>query len=473
LKPITAMSLKHTFNQNDTVCAVSTPAGVGAIALIRISGTKSFGILRKIFVPAQKFSEQPMPVRTLHYGKIVFKDETIDDVLVSIFRAPHSYTGEDMAEINCHGSMYIQKRIMEVLLASGARLASAGEFTLRSFMNGKLDLAQAEAIADLISATSKNAHDLALSQMRGGFSDKIKELRAKLLRFASMIELELDFSEEDVEFADRHELQHLTNEMKNEVQALLDSFSQGNVLKNGIPVAIIGKPNVGKSTLLNALLNEERAIVSEIPGTTRDTIEDTLTIRGVTFRFIDTAGLRKSTNEIEQLGIERTYQKINQAQVILYVIDISQTTVDDIKNDLADFRQHISDNEKKFIVIANKIDQLVKTPVKFRELVELETIFVSAKRKENISQITDSLLRSVNIADVADRAVVSNIRHYEALNRTLLALVNIGNALEEHVSADLLSTDIHAALHFLGEITGEITTEDLLGEIFGKFCIGK
>jgi len=467
------MSLKHTFNQNDTVCAVSTPAGVGAIALIRISGTKSFGILRKIFVPAQKFSEQPMPVRTLHYGKIVFKDETIDDVLVSIFRAPHSYTGEDMAEINCHGSMYIQKRIMEVLLASGARLASAGEFTLRSFMNGKLDLAQAEAIADLISATSKNAHDLALSQMRGGFSDKIKELRAKLLRFASMIELELDFSEEDVEFADRHELQHLTNEMKNEVQALLDSFSQGNVLKNGIPVAIIGKPNVGKSTLLNALLNEERAIVSEIPGTTRDTIEDTLTIRGVTFRFIDTAGLRKSTNEIEQLGIERTYQKINQAQVILYVIDISQTTVDDIKNDLADFRQHISDNEKKFIVIANKIDQLVKTPVKFRELVELETIFVSAKRKENISQITDSLLRSVNIADVADRAVVSNIRHYEALNRTLLALVNIGNALEEHVSADLLSTDIHAALHFLGEITGEITTEDLLGEIFGKFCIGK
>ncbi|HOY32456.1 MAG TPA: tRNA uridine-5-carboxymethylaminomethyl(34) synthesis GTPase MnmE [Bacteroidales bacterium] len=473
MKPITAMSLKHTFNQNDTVCAVSTPAGVGAIALIRISGTKSFGILRKIFVPAQKFSEQPMPVRTLHYGKIVFKDETIDDVLVSIFRAPHSYTGEDMAEINCHGSMYIQKRIMEVLLASGARLASAGEFTLRSFMNGKLDLAQAEAIADLISATSKNAHDLALSQMRGGFSDKIKELRAKLLRFASMIELELDFSEEDVEFADRHELQHLTNEMKNEVQALLDSFSQGNVLKNGIPVAIIGKPNVGKSTLLNALLNEERAIVSEIPGTTRDTIEDTLTIRGVTFRFIDTAGLRKSTNEIEQLGIERTYQKINQAQVILYVIDISQTTVDDIKNDLADFRQHISDNEKKFIVIANKIDQLVKTPVKFRELVELETIFVSAKRKENISQITDSLLRSVNIADVADRAVVSNIRHYEALNRTLLALVNIGNALEEHVSADLLSTDIHAALHFLGEITGEITTEDLLGEIFGKFCIGK
>jgi len=467
------MSLKHTFNQHETICAVSTPTGVGAIALIRISGKKTFDILGKIFVPAKKIGIKKMPANTLHYGKIVFGQETIDEVLVSIFHTPHSYTGEDLAEINCHGSLYVQKKIMEILLASGARLASPGEFTLRAFMNKKLDLTQAEAIADLISSTSKNAHDLALSQMRGGFSDKIKQLRDKLVGFASLIELELDFSEEDVEFANRDEFVRLIHDIKAEVKALVDSFSQGNVLKNGIPVAIIGKPNVGKSTLLNALLNEERAIVSEIPGTTRDTIEDTITFQGVTFRFIDTAGLRKSANDIELLGIERTYQKIEQAQIILYVIDISQTTVDDIKSDLADFSEKINDPEKKFIVVANKIDQLVKTPVKFRELVELETIFISAKRKENINQITESLLRSVNISDLSDRAIVSNIRHYEALTKTLSSIESIEKGLHEHIPTDLLTTDIRTAMHFLGEITGDISTEEILGEIFGKFCIGK
>ncbi|HNW71286.1 MAG TPA: tRNA uridine-5-carboxymethylaminomethyl(34) synthesis GTPase MnmE [Bacteroidales bacterium] len=467
------MTYKHIFNQNDTICAISTPTGVGAIALIRISGKKAIGILEKIFVPTKKISIKKAPAYKLHFGKIVFNGETVDEVLVSIFRAPHSYSGEDMAEINCHGSLYIQKKMMEVVLASGARLAAPGEFTLRAFMNNKLDLTQAEAIADLIASTSKNAHDLALQQMRGGFSNKIKELREKLIGFASLIELELDFSEEDVEFANRDEFLRLVRELKHEVKTLVESFSQGNVLKNGIPVAIIGKPNVGKSTLLNALLNEERAIVSEIPGTTRDTIEDTVTFQGVTFRFIDTAGLRTSVSEIEQLGIERTYQKIDQAQIILYVIDISQTTVDDIKRDLSDFSEHISNEGKKFIVVANKIDQLIKTPVKFSELVELETIFVSAKRKENINLITESLLRSVDLSATADQAIVSNVRHFEALTKTLSAIDNIEKGLNEQLPTDLLTTDIRSALHFLGEITGEITTEDLLGTIFGKFCIGK
>jgi len=467
------MSLKHTFNQTDTICAVSTPAGVGAIAIIRITGKKTSDILGKLFMPQKKISLKKLPVRTLHYGMLVYKGETIDEVLVSRFNSPHSYTGENMAEINCHGSLYIQKKIMEALLSSGARLASAGEFTLRAFMNGKLDLTQAEALGDLISSTSKNAHDLALSQMRGGFSEKIKQLREKLIGFAALIELELDFSEEDVEFANRKEFQQLVDDIKNEVQTLIESFSQGNVIKNGIPVAIIGKPNVGKSTLLNALLNEERAIVSEIPGTTRDTIEDTLTLQGVTFRFIDTAGLHKSSDTIEQLGMERTYQKISQAQVILYVIDISHTTVDNIKNDLADFYERIPCKDKKFIVVANKIDQLVKTPVKFRELVELETIFISAKRKENIEQITDSLLHSPKDADYGDYAIVSNIRHYEDLTKVFDALESIEKGLQNQVPTDLLTTDIRTSLHFLGEITGEITTDDILGEIFGKFCIGK
>lgn len=465
--------IKKAFIQNDTICAISTPSGVGAISMIRISGKKTFNILAHLFISAKKNDFKKFPSHTIHYGKIVFNNETIDQVLLSIFRSPHSFTGEDMAEINCHGSFYVQQKLMEVLLDSGLRLASPGEFTLRAFMNKKLDLAQAEAIADLIAATSKSAHNLALNQMRGGFSNKIKELREKLIGFAALIELELDFSEEEVEFANRHDFLSLVLEIKNEVQTLAESFSQGNVLKQGIPVAIVGKPNVGKSTLLNAILNEEKALVSEIPGTTRDAIEDTLSIRGITFRFIDTAGLRKSDDEIELLGIERTYQKIEQAQIVLYVIDISKTTVDEIKTDLKDFYEHIQNPEKKFIVVANKIDKLIKTPVKFSELVELETVFASAKRKENIHLIIDSLMRSVDISVNADQTIVSNVRHYEALSKTLKAIENIEKGLFENISTDLLTTDIRSALHYLGEITGEITTEDILGAIFSKFCIGK
>ncbi len=467
------MQLRNSLNRSDTICAISSPGGTGAIAMIRMSGENAIQAMTRVFVPAKKPVGTEFTSHTVHYGKFMAGDEIIDSLLMTVFRAPHSFTGEDMVEFSCHGSLYIQKRVMETLLAMGLRLASPGEFTLRAFMNHKLDLSQAEAIADLISATSKSAHDLAMNQMRGGFSSKIKELREKLIGFTALIELELDFSEEDVEFADRSEFLRLVEEIKTEVETLKESFKQGNVLKHGIPVAIVGKPNVGKSTLLNALLNEEKALVSEIPGTTRDTIEDILSIEGIAFRFIDTAGLRDSVDEIELMGIERTYQKIDQAQIVLYVIDIVKSTVDDIKEALKDFSEHIQNSEKKFIIIANKIDQLQKTPVKFSELVELETIFVSAKRKENINMILDSLLHSVNIAHTGDKAIVSNIRHYESLSKTLSAIENIEEGLRQSLPTDLLSTDIRSALHYLGEITGEISNEDILGAIFSKFCIGK
>jgi len=446
---------------------------MGAISLIRISGNKAIEISEMVFIPSGKQEMKDFKSHTLHFGQFVFQDEVIDNLLLSVFRSPNSFTGEDLVELSCHGSLYIQKRIMEALLSLGLRLASPGEFTLRAFMNNKLDLSQAEAIADLISATSKSAHDLAMNQMRGGFSSKIKELREKLITFASLIELELDFSDEDVEFANRHDFLKLVAEIKKEVQSLTESFSQGNVLKYGIPVAIIGKPNVGKSTLLNAILNEEKALVSEMPGTTRDSIEDILSIQGTSFRFIDTAGLRESVDEVELMGIERTYQKINQAHIVLYVIDISKTTVDEIKTDLKDFAEHIQNPAKKFIIIANKIDMLQKTLVKFSELVELETIFVSAKCKENINLIIDSLLRSVNISSNPEQVIVSNIRHFESLSKTLLAIKNIEDGLQQNIPTDLLTTDIRTAMHYLGEITGEITNEDILSSIFSKFCIGK
>ncbi len=461
------------YNLDDTICAISTASGVGAISLIRISGNKAIETCGKIFVPTKKLDITKIPSNYLSYGKIIHNNEIIDDVMLSIFRSPHSFTGEDLVEINCHGSLYIQKKILETLLSLGLRLASPGEFTLRAFMNNKLDLSQAEAIGDLISATSKSAHDLAINQMRGGFSNKIKELRDKLISFASLIELELDFSEEDVEFVSRAEFTKLLAELKFEIQTLKESFTQGNVLKNGIPVAIVGKTNVGKSTLLNALLNEEKAIVSEIPGTTRDTIEDLLTLQGITFRFIDTAGLRKSGDVIEQMGIDRTYQKISQASIVLYVVDITKTSVKEIKEELADFEEHIQNKTKKFIIIGNKIDHLKVTPHGFPELVELETIFVSAKRKENIQMIIESLVRSVDISNKTDNIIVSNIRHFEALSKTLESIENMEKAISDHIPTDLLTTDIRSAMHYLGEITGEITTEDLLGAIFSKFCIGK
>jgi tRNA modification GTPase len=463
----------YLFN-NDTICAPATPPGSGAIAVIRISGQDSFSVCDKIFKSKKlNFKLTKAKTHTIHFGIIHENENILDEVLVSVFKKPNSYTGEDSVEISCHGSDYILQKIIELLIKNGVRFAEPGEFTLRAFLNGKFDLSQAEAVADLIASQSKTSHSLALKQMRGGFSDKIKELRQQLLNFSSLIELELDFGEEDVEFADRTELLKLLSKLESEITNLIESFSLGNVMKNGIPVAIIGKPNVGKSTLLNAMLNEEKAIVSEIPGTTRDIIEDTIVIKGVSFRFIDTAGLRVGRDEIETIGIERTHEKIKLASIVLYVFDISSTTIEQIKEVIEDFKNQIKNDKKRLILIGNKIDKLIEMPDGFKDLIELETIFISAKRKENINLITESLLKSIITDDFQDTAIVTNTRHYEALTKALEALSNIKNGFKDNLPTDLISIDIRDALHYLGEITGEITTDEILGNIFGKFCIGK
>lgn len=464
-----------SFTKNDTICALSTPPGMGAIAVIRLSGPGAFSISALFFESRNtKQTVEQFSSHTAHFGSFATEKELIDEVVLTVFRNPHSYTGDDIVEISCHGSDYIQQRILEVLIDAGARMAMAGEFTLRAFLNRRLDLSQAEAVADLISSRSKVAHDLALSQMRGGFSQKIKDMRSQLLDLASLLELELDFSEEDVEFADRAKLKSLIHGIIAEMSSLASSFSLGNVIKKGIPVAIIGKPNVGKSTLLNALLNEERAIVSDIPGTTRDTIEDTFTINGITFRFIDTAGLRSHTTDtIETIGISRTYEKIKEASAILYLFDISTITVDEIDELRLEFRDHIDDPEKHFLLIGNKTDLMVEAPPHITALFDLETIFISAKRKENINLIIERLLSTAKTANIGDQAIVSNARHYQSINSTLTALNEAARGLDSNIPTDLIATDIRSALHHLGEITGEVTTEDILGNIFGKFCIGK
>ncbi|MBK7029425.1 MAG: tRNA uridine-5-carboxymethylaminomethyl(34) synthesis GTPase MnmE [Bacteroidales bacterium] len=467
--------LRAISSSNDTICALSTPPGSGAIAVIRLSGPKAIEICNTLFVPANKKNRLDLvDSHTVHLGMFKNGEDVIDEVLVTVFRAPHSYTGENLVEISCHGSLYIQQRVMEVLLSNGARMAKAGEFTLKAFMNGKFDLSQAEAVADLISSNSKAAHDLALTQMRGGFSSKIKEMRKQLVDLASLLELELDFSEEDVEFADRSQLLKLISDLKTELSGLAESFTFGNVIKQGIPVAIIGKPNVGKSTLLNALLNEERAIVSDIPGTTRDTIEDTLTIKGIKFRFIDTAGLREHSNDtIENIGIGRTYEKIKEASVILYVFDISSITSEEIDQLKDTFKEHIDDPDKQFMLIGNKTDLMLEAPQHMTALFDLETLFISAKRKENVHLIIDNLLRTVKTENLSDQAIVSNARHFEAITQTLLSLDSAQDGFSNKLPTDLIAIDIKAALYHLGLITGEVSTEELLGNIFGKFCIGK
>lgn len=459
---------------NDTICALATPPGTGAIALIRVSGKEAFPITGRIFKAVNKdFNIEEVKTHTIHFGNIETKDELIDEVLVYSYRNPHSYTGEDSVEISCHGSPWIQQKIIETLIKEGARMANAGEFTMRAFLNGKFDLSQAEAVADLIASNSKYSHDLALDQMRGGFSQKIKELRTELVNFASLIELELDFSEEDVEFADRKQIFKILSKLKKEISALMGSFSIGNVLKKGIPVAIVGKPNVGKSTLLNTILQEEKAIVSEIPGTTRDSIEDTIIIDGVAFRFIDTAGLRVSEDKVETIGIERTMEKIKQAKIVLFVFDVATCDIEQVQEVLEEHRHLIEDPGKRTILIGNKIDQLVEIPKGFKDLVEMETIFVSAKRKDNINLISDSLLKSVNTDQVSDNTIVSNARHYEALSRSMDAIREIEQGFRKGIPSDLIATDIRQALHHLGSITGEVTTDEILGNIFSKFCIGK
>ncbi|MBN1650722.1 MAG: tRNA uridine-5-carboxymethylaminomethyl(34) synthesis GTPase MnmE [Bacteroidales bacterium] len=465
--------LKHLAN-NDTICALATPSGSGAIALIRLSGTASFEITDAIFRAAKNGVRiQEADPYTIHFGKIYDENTLLDEVLVSVFRAPHSYTGENSIEISCHGSTYIQQKLIELLLKKGARMAEPGEFTLRAFFNGKFDLSQAEAVADLIASNSVASHNLALEQMRGGFSTKIKNLRKELVDLASLIELELDFAEEDVEFADRTRFLSLLEEIRREVNQLIDSFALGNVIKHGIPVAIIGKPNAGKSTLLNRILQEEKAIVSDIPGTTRDSIEDTISIEGYAFRFIDTAGLRDSTDTIENLGIERTYEKIRQSKIILYVCDMTKSTPNELEATIDDFKVHIEDENKRFILVGNKIDELIEMPRYFHKYLDLETIFVSAKRNENINLIIDSLVASVKNLDLNDSTIVSNARHLGALNKVGESIQTIETGFREGLPTDLIAIDIRTALHYLGEITGEVTNNELLGNIFGKFCIGK
>lgn len=464
----------YHLSEQDTICAISTPPGLGAIAVIRLSGPASVEVCKRIFHPAEKDLDlATVASHTIHFGTIGDDAGLLDEVLLSVFRAPHSYTSEDVIEISCHGSPYIQQKLIELLLANGIRLANRGEFTLRAFMNGKFDLSQAEAVADLIASHSKSSHDLAVSQMRGGFHNKIKMLREKLIDFTSLIELELDFSEENVEFASRPELLKLLLELEVEIKLLISSFAIGNVIKNGIPVTIIGKPNVGKSTLLNTILNEEKAIVSEIPGTTRDAIEDTIVIGEYRFRFIDTAGLRISTDRIEKMGIERTWEKIHQASIILYVFDVTEDSFEDVIESVSKFREIREDKSKKLVLIGNKADKLKRLPTGFKDFVELETIFVSAKRKENIHLIADSLVASVKAENLSGSPIVSNIRHLEALQQALTSIQAVHEGLESVLSPDLLSVDIRKALHHIGEITGDITSDEILGNIFGRFCIGK
>lgn len=460
--------------KNDTICAPATPNGSGAIAVIRLSGKSSLPIALKHFKAKQKsLSEKNIESHKLYFGEFVDGEQIIDEILLSWFKAPHSYTAEDVIEISCHGSTYIQQLIIEIFLNEGVRMADAGEFTMRAFHNGRMDLSQAEGVADLIASQSKMAHHMALSQMRGGFSDKIKELRTELLNFTSLIELELDFAEEDVEFADRTKFLELIDKLKDELSSLINSFKLGNVIKKGIPVAIIGKPNAGKSTLLNALLNEERAIVSEIPGTTRDSIEDTIVIDGYTFRFIDTAGLRESTDTVESIGIGRTYEKMEQASLILYVCDISNVNKVNIDEIINEFKHYLEDENKHFIFVANKIDHLDEAPPKLKELIDYDTVFVSAKRKENIHLLASTLVSKVKDMNFDDSIIVSNSRHYEALKNSLDSLLQVEEGFKNEVPTDLISIDIRQALHSLGTITGEITNDEVLGNIFGKFCIGK
>ncbi len=463
----------HNFANKDTICAPATASGSGAIAIIRISGPQSFSICDKVFTSYDGLeSLSKAAAYTIHYGKISKGDQLIDEVLVSVFKNPKSYTGEDSIEISCHGSTYIQEQILELLREKGCRYADAGEFTMRAFLNGKFDLSQAEAVADLIASNSESSHQLAIQQMRGGFSNRIKELRQELLDFASLMELELDFSEEDVEFADRSKFKELLQKINTEVQQLIESFKLSNVMKHGIPVAIIGKPNAGKSTLLNRILKEEKAIVSDIPGTTRDAIEDTIIMDGIAFRFIDTAGLRQSGDKIENLGMERTYEKIKQSQVILYVCDLTQSSPDELSIQLEDFKEHIEDKNKQFIIIGNKTDELTELPSHFTKYVDLETIFISAKRNENIHLIAESLKKSVSKLNLKDTAIVSNARHLDILNKVAENIALVEEGFQNDIPTDLIAIDLRQALHHLGEITGEVTNDELLGNIFGRFCIG-
>jgi tRNA modification GTPase len=462
-------------NHQDTIVALATASGVGAIAIIRLSGPDAIAIANANFQSVKnKKSLLTQKSHTLHLGHIVNENRTIDEVLVSLFKNPHSYTGEDTVEISCHGSSYIQQEIIQLFLNKGCRMADAGEFTLRAFLNGKLDLSQAEAVADLIASDSEASHKVAMQQMRGGFSNEIQLLREQLLNFASLIELELDFAEEDVEFADRDQFKTLIEKIQLVLKRLIDSFAVGNVIKNGIPVAIVGEPNVGKSTLLNALLNEDRAIVSDIAGTTRDTIEDEMIIDGVAFRFIDTAGIRETKDVVESIGIQKTFEKITQAQVVLYLMDVAKS-----KTESQNFKIEIETLKNKYpqkllIVIGNKADKISTEEMTLLKGQIPELIPISAKEKSGIETLTNQLTSLLNTGALHNNeTIVTNSRHYDALLKALNEIKKVDEGIQMGLSSDLMAIDIREALYYFGLITGEVTNDDLLGNIFANFCIGK
>lgn len=476
---------------SSTIVALATPPGVGAIGVVRLSGSRAIIIADTIF-KGKRLENQPS--HTAHFGKVETPDgRVLDEVLVTIFKAPHSYTGEDIAEISCHGSPYILQQVIQLCLEHGARLAGPGEFTFRAFLNGKMDLSQAEAVADLIASESEAAHEVAMRQLRGGFKEEIHRLREELIHFASLVELELDFAEEDVEFADRSELKGLVQKIRNYIQSLLRSFSLGNALKTGVATVIAGRPNAGKSTLLNALLQEERAIVSDIAGTTRDTIEEVLNISGVQFRLIDTAGIREAQDAIEAIGVQRTMEKIQQASVLMYVWDISSTSIPEVYQDL----EQLPTTNSQLLIVCNKMDKnpyfrtewlldptlpdvhpyLLPSPAPENASLithRLTIVPVSAKNAQNIEYLKEKLFEIAVGEDLSfESTIVTNARHYDALRRTDEALADVLNGLETGVTGDFVAQDIRRALAYLSEITGDIGVEDLLGTIFSKFCIGK
>lgn len=460
---------------NDTICAISTAPGAGGIAVIRVSGPEAIAICNKIFQPhitGKNLLSQK--AYTLRYGSIRRENELVDDVLVALFRAPHSFTGEDTVEITCHGSIYIQQQIMQLLIGAGCRTALPGEYTQRAFLNGKMDLSQAEAVADLIASTSAGQHRLAFNQMRGGFSNELKELREQLLHITSLMELELDFSDhEELEFADRSELKTLASHIETVISRLANSFSVGNVIKNGIPVAIIGETNAGKSTLLNILLNEEKAIVSDIHGTTRDVIEDTVNLQGILFRFIDTAGIRETHDTIESIGIERTFQKLEQANIVLWMIDTREAS-----SQIAQLSSQILPRckDKQLIIVFNKADLIEETshiiPANLPN--DIRSIFISAKQKNGIEKLEQLLIEAANIPSLSQNdIIVTNVRHYEALTRALESIRRVQEGLDVDLSGDFISQDLRECIYHLSDIAGEVTTDQVLGNIFERFCVGK
>lgn len=461
--------------QNDTIIALATPAGVGAISVIRLSGDEAIQIASRFFRSVRGKRLEDQKSHTIHLGHITEDEKVLDQVLVSIFKNPHSYTGENVVEISCHGSSYIQQEIIQLFLKNGCRMADNGEFTMRAFLNGKMDLSQAEAVADVIASNSAASHQMAIQQMRGGISNELEELRAQLLDFAALIELELDFSGEDVEFADRTKFKELVHTISSVLKKLIDSFAFGNAMKNGIPVAIIGEPNVGKSTLLNALLNEEKAIVSDIAGTTRDAIEDELIIDGVAFRFIDTAGIRETDDVVESIGIKKAYEKAENAQLIIFLIDSNKfaQNKEAFINEIANIKERFP--HKRLLIIANKIDALDVTEKETIQSTVTPILLLSAKQKIGIDDLQTELLSLVNTGALSNNeTIVTNSRHFEALNLALESIYAVRDGIDAHISSDLFAIDIRECLRHLGNITGEYDVDkDILGHIFSNFCIGK